>query len=94
MKRYGEAEVSLRQTIYLDRQSVLAHYYLGLLLQSRGESPQVAARPFENALVLLRSFADDYIFDDADGINAAELKKLAKINLEILLKEVKRVRTD
>jgi chemotaxis protein methyltransferase CheR len=83
MKRYAEAERSLRQAIYLDRQSVLAHYYLGLFLQSQGDSRQ-AARSFKNALELLRSRDDADIFADADGINAAELKKLAKMNLETL----------
>jgi chemotaxis protein methyltransferase CheR len=84
MDRHAEAEQSVRRTIYLDRQSVLAHYYLGLFLQSRGESPLAAARPFENALELLSSFAEDYVFVDADGITAAELKKLAETNLKIL----------
>jgi chemotaxis protein methyltransferase CheR len=84
LRRHAEAEQSLRRAIYLDRHSVLAHYYLGLFLQARGESPHAAARSFENALQLLRSFADDYIFGDADDMTAAELKKLAKMNLQIL----------
>jgi chemotaxis protein methyltransferase CheR len=81
--KHDEAERSLRRATYLDRQSVLAHYYLGLFLQSRGDLRR-AERSFENALQLLRSRSDADIFVDADGITAAELRKLAKMHVEIL----------
>jgi chemotaxis protein methyltransferase CheR len=84
LRRQDEAERSLRRAIYLDRQSVLAHYYLGLCLQSKGDSRQ-AARSFQNTLDVLRLRRDTDIFADADGITVAELKKLAKAHLEILL---------
>jgi chemotaxis protein methyltransferase CheR len=87
MGRHDEAERSLRQAIYLDRQFVLAHYYLGLFLQSRGNGRQ-AERCFENALDLLLSRGDADIFADADGITVAELRKLAKIHIEILQERV------
>jgi chemotaxis protein methyltransferase CheR len=87
MGRHDEAERSLRRAIYLDRQSVLAHYYLGLFLQSRGNGRQ-AERCFENALDLLCSRGDADIFADADGITVAELRKLAKIHLEVLRERV------
>ena len=83
MRRPKEAEKSLRRAIYLDRRSVLAHYYLGLFLQSHGDSGQ-AGRSFENTLDLLRSRRDTDILAHADGITVAELKKLAKTHLEIL----------
>jgi chemotaxis protein methyltransferase CheR len=83
MRRHADAEKSLRQAIYLDQRSVLAHYYLGLFLQSRKESRQ-AARSFERALDLLRSWPGSDSFPDADGISAAEIKKLAAMHLEIL----------
>jgi chemotaxis protein methyltransferase CheR len=84
MRRQDEAEKSLRRALYLNRQFVLAHYYLGLSLQSRGEWRN-AARSFENTLDLLGSRDDTDIFADADGITVAELKKLAMAHLEILL---------
>jgi chemotaxis protein methyltransferase CheR len=87
MRKHDDAERSLRRAIYLDRRSVLAHYYLGLLLQSRGEARQ-ADRSFENALELLQSQSDAYTFADADGITAAELRKLAKMHIEILRERV------
>ena len=87
MRKHSEAERSLRRAIYLDRQSVLAHYYLGLLLQSRGDSLQ-AARSLENTYELLRPRRDDEVFADADGITVAELKQLAKMHIEILRERV------
>ncbi len=83
MSKHVEAESSLRRALYLDRQSVLAHYYLGLLLQSKGD-PRQAARCFENTLNLLQSRHDADSFPDADGVTASELKKSAAMHLEIL----------
>jgi chemotaxis protein methyltransferase CheR len=83
MKRYSEAEQSLRRALYLDRRFVLAHYYLGLFLQSRGDS-RLAARSFENALELMSSLPDEEVFAEGDGINVAELKELVKLNLDVL----------
>jgi tetratricopeptide (TPR) repeat protein len=83
ISRHSEAELALRRAIYLDRQSVLPHYYLGLLLQSHSD-PRQAARSFENAITLLESRSDSDVFADADGITVAEMKKLAKMQLEVL----------
>jgi Tfp pilus assembly protein PilF len=87
MRKHDDAERSLRRAIYLDRQSVLAHYYLGLFLQSRGD-PRQAARSFENALELLRPRSDAEVFTDADGITVAELRKLTNMHLDILREKV------
>lgn len=86
MSRHVEAERSLRHAIYLDRQAVLPHYYLGLFLQSRGDLPQ-AARSFENAFELLRA-RDGGVLPDADGITVGEMKNLAKMHLDILREQV------
>jgi len=87
MSQYAEAESSLKRAIYLDRQFVLAHYYLGLCLQSRGDTKQ-AARSFENTLKLLQSRHETDSFPDADGITAGEVKRLAAMHLEILQEHV------
>jgi chemotaxis protein methyltransferase CheR len=84
MGRHAQAERSLRRAIYLDRGHVLAHYYLGLFLQARG-NPEQAARSFENALDLLQTRRDSETFQEADGITAAQLRKLAKMQMETLL---------
>ena len=83
LARPDEAGRSLRRAIYLDRRSVLAHYYLALLLQSSGDSAQ-AVRSFENAVEILASRNDGEVLLDADGITVGELKKLAKMQIEIL----------
>ena len=87
MGKHDDAERSLRRAIYLDRQSILAHYYLGLFLRSRGD-PRQAERSFENALELLGLRSEADVFADADGVTAAELKKLAKMHLDILRERV------
>lgn len=83
MGRHAEAESALRRAMYLDRRSVLPHYYLGLMMQSRGDSRQ-AARFFENAVELLESLSEADVLADADGITVAEMKKLARMHLEVL----------
>ena len=85
MQRGPEAERSLRRAIELDRQSVLPPYYLGLFLQSHGdlcEARGEAARLFERVLELLNHRRDADVFADADGMTAAELKKLVKMHIE------------
>jgi len=83
MGRRDEAEAGLRKAIYLERQSALPHYYLGLLLQSKGNDKQ-AARSFQNAIQLLESRADAETFADADGITVAEMRKLAQMHLQVV----------
>ncbi len=83
MRNRAQAEASLKRAIYLDRQSVLAHYYFGLFSQSRGDLRR-AGRSFQNALDLLRTKNDDETFADADGITASELRKLAAMQLDML----------
>jgi chemotaxis protein methyltransferase CheR len=87
IRNHAEAERSLKAAIYLDRRYVLAHYYLGMFLQSRGDSGK-ARRCFENALELLDVKPDRERFAEADGISVAELKKLARMHLEILREKV------
>jgi chemotaxis protein methyltransferase CheR len=86
LSQHDEAEQSLRRAIYLDRQSVLAHYYLGLLLLSRGHSRK-AAQSFDNAVKLLSSRCDAEVFADAGGITVSELKKLAQTQMEMITEQ-------
>jgi chemotaxis protein methyltransferase CheR len=83
MGRHVETEHALRRVIYLDRGFVLAHYYLGLLLQKTGQLPQ-AARSFKNVLQLLTRIAAAHVFADGDGITAGELHQLTQMHLEVL----------
>jgi chemotaxis protein methyltransferase CheR len=83
MGRREEAEAGLRKAVYLERQSAVPHYYLGLLLQSKGNTRQ-AARFFENAIELLEARMESESIAEADGITVAEMKKLAKMHLQVL----------
>ncbi len=83
MGRRDEAEAGLRKAIYLERQSALPHYYLGMLLQSKGNARQ-AARSFENAIQLLESRADAESFAEADGMTVGEMRKLAQMHLQVI----------
>jgi chemotaxis protein methyltransferase CheR len=83
MGRHGDGERALRRAIYLNRHAILPHYYLGLLLQSRGD-PRHAARSLENAIEILGLLPDSEILEDADGITAGEMKSLARTHLDVL----------
>ena len=80
-----ESERSLRRAIYLDREAVLAHYHLGLLQRSRGDSPQ-ARRSFENTLALLLARPAGETLADADGMKVADLTELVRMQMESLEK--------
>src|SRR5205807_1629584 len=81
--RHAEAERALRQAVYLDRRFVLAHYYLGLLMQKQGHF-SAAARAFENVLQLVARSSPAEVFAEGDGITAEELGKLTRMHIEAL----------
>ncbi len=83
MGRHAETEQALKRTIYLDRNFILAHYYMGLLLQKQRQISQ-AIRSFNNVLQLLSRIGEAHVFVDGDGITAGELKKLTQMNLDVL----------
>ncbi len=64
-----EAERSLRQAIYLDRNFALAHYHLGLALK-RDRQMRAAARSFGNVLKVLAGMPDDAIVTAGPGVTA------------------------
>ncbi|MBI2190364.1 MAG: protein-glutamate O-methyltransferase CheR [Planctomycetes bacterium] len=79
----SEAEESLRKALYLDRNFVLAHYHLGILLQRRSDAGR-AGRCFENALRILSAMSPDAVFEDADGATAGSLAEMTRMHLEVL----------
>lgn len=79
----AEAERSLRQAIYLDRNFLLAHYHLGLAL-AKGVQPRLAARSFENVLRFSGNTRDQQTLENGDGLTVAGLKQMAKIHLQNL----------
>ena len=81
MGNLAEAERSLRQAIYLDRNFLLAHYHLGLAL-TKGNQPRAAARSFENVLKLSGGVHDEQTVEDRDGVTVAGLKQMAALHLQ------------
>lgn len=83
MGRAREAVESLDRAVYLDRRFTLAHYHKGLYLQKNRDGGG-AAKSFENVLELLENTDPALTFPEADGITAADLAELARMQLEIL----------
>jgi chemotaxis protein methyltransferase CheR len=77
------AERSLRQAIYLKRDFALAHHHLGVCLL-RSKHARQARRAFANVLDLLKDTPDAEVLEHGDGITAADLKELARMNVEAL----------
>jgi chemotaxis protein methyltransferase CheR len=78
---WDEAERSLRQAIYLDRNFALAHYYLGLALQ-RQKNQRQAVRSFKNVLKLLSTQGVESTVVAGDGVTVAGLSELARMHLD------------
>lgn len=77
------AEQSLKRALYLDRNCLLAHYYLGLLLQKQGYATR-ATRSFQNVLKLLTGRSPHELIADADELTVADLERLSAANLDVL----------
>jgi len=79
--RSADSEQALRRAIYLDRNSVLAHYYLGVRQQLNRDYGQ-AARSFGNVELLLAKLDSAHVFGDADGMTAGEMRQTVRMQLE------------
>jgi chemotaxis protein methyltransferase CheR len=79
----AEVEPALRRAIYLDRDFVLAHYHLGLVLERAGDR-HAARRSFGNVLALLERGDDPDFLPDADGLTVGSLRQLTRMHLEVL----------
>jgi chemotaxis protein methyltransferase CheR len=78
-----DAAQSLRRSIFLDREFVMAHYHLGLVLEQQHDR-QGARKAFLNVLDLVAARDGACILEHGDGISAAELRELTKMHLELL----------
>jgi chemotaxis protein methyltransferase CheR len=79
---HDESEHVLKQALFLDRDFVLAHYYLALLYQ-RQKNPVAAHRHFKASLQLLANLDDGLTFADAEGISVRELRIMVNMNLGV-----------
>jgi chemotaxis protein methyltransferase CheR len=78
--KVDEAERSLRQALYLDRNFALAHYHLGLALKRDGKMP-ASRRSFGNVRRALTGLPDNTELRAGRGITAVRLNELAGMQL-------------
>jgi chemotaxis protein methyltransferase CheR len=83
LRRREETERALRRAVYLDREYVLAHYYLGLTAQSQNQ-PHAAARSFRNVLGILADREPGQLVPDADELRVADLERMTRMHLAAL----------
>jgi chemotaxis protein methyltransferase CheR len=69
---WEQARASLQRAIYLDHRFVLAHFALGNLARSRGNTGE-ADKHFANTLHLLRGYRPDDLLPESDGLTAGRL---------------------
>jgi chemotaxis protein methyltransferase CheR len=71
----GPAAASLKRALYLDHNFVLAHFALGNLSRQQGKSKE-SEKHFQNALSLLRTFDQEEILPESEGLTAGRLVEI------------------
>ena len=66
---------SLKRSIFLNRNFIIGHYYLGVIFQREGEA-DTAKRHFKNVLRLLDMVSEDELLEESEGLNAGRLKEI------------------
>lgn len=74
--RMEEAIKNLKKALYIDQDSIVAHFMLGKLLMSRAESGPQARRHFAAAHSLLLARRDDDFLPESDGMMAGRLREI------------------
>ena len=72
------AAQSLKRTLYLQPDHVLAHFTLGYLAQRQGDA-MAAGKHFRHALERLRSFAPDDPVPESEGLTARRLAEVIQV---------------
>jgi chemotaxis protein methyltransferase CheR len=80
--QHSQAEQALRRAIYLQRDCILAHYYLGLW-QQRNHDAAGAERSLRNVLALVAGRPAEEVIADADGLTVGDLTQLTQMQLEV-----------
>lgn len=70
-----EAFASLRRTLYLEPDFLLAHFALGNIVRRQGRRKE-AGRHFANALTLLKGYGDNDVLPHSDGMAAGRLREM------------------
>ncbi len=82
--QYGktkEAVKSLKQSIFLDKNFVIGHFYLGVIHHRDGQY-KAALRSFRNTRNLLKNLDYDFELEGAEGMNAGRLKEIVDARFE------------
>ena len=74
--RGEEAIKNIKKALYLDQDSVIAHFMLGKLLFSSGGGHEQALRHIRTAHKLLELLGDDDLLPESDGMMAGRLKEI------------------
>jgi chemotaxis protein methyltransferase CheR len=69
-----EAMKSLKKTIYLEPNFILAHFMLGNLFRQQGSNKE-SNKYFENALTLLNNHETEQILPESEGMTAGRLRE-------------------
>jgi chemotaxis protein methyltransferase CheR len=75
-----DAIASLKRTLYLDSNFVLAYFMLGNLSRQAGKIRE-SRKYLENALALLNGSGQDSVITESDGLTAGRLKEMILLSL-------------
>lgn len=72
---------SLKQAIFLNKNFVIGHFYLGVINQREGKLKN-ASRSFRNARNLVEKLSPDQLLDEAEGLTAGRLREIVDARFE------------
>jgi chemotaxis protein methyltransferase CheR len=81
LNRVDEAGVSLKRTLYLDQNFVLAHFALGNIVLRQGKA-SAAKKHFENVLTLLKECKPEEILPESEGLTAGRFREIIQATME------------
>ncbi|MCP4601885.1 MAG: protein-glutamate O-methyltransferase CheR [Proteobacteria bacterium] len=76
-----ESITSLKQAIFLKKDFVIGHFFLGVLYQREGRN-KMSAKSFRNARGLVAKLPNDHLLDEAEGLTAGRLEEIVQARLE------------
>lgn len=77
----AQAVESLKRSIFLQKNFVIGHYYLGVVYQREGDLG-TARRHFKNVMRLLQMIPDSALIEESEGLNAGRLKEIVNARFE------------
>jgi chemotaxis protein methyltransferase CheR len=81
LNRIDEAGASLKRTLYLDQNFVLAHFALGNIVLRQGKA-LAAKKHFENVLTLIKECKSEEILPESEGLTAGRFREIIRATME------------